>query len=191
MAKGFRFSATRIYLTYSRTVLRMTPNVVLALIEKKLEKHEILQYLISVEKYAKVGQHIHAYFKFGDKLDYKNEIFVDLVYYGKIYHPNISTVYSWHKLMEYIKKDGEWISNIDETRPTWKVNLEESKTKKEFLENMMWEFGSENTYTRYRISMDLWKEKEKSPVTRNRKKKSPFRDEFPKEEINSEYRNQE
>ncbi len=173
MAKGFRFSATRIYLTYSRTVLRMTPNVVLALIKKKLEKHEILQYLISVEKHVKVGQHIHAYFKFGDKLDYKNEIFADLVYYGKTYHPNISTVHSWHQLMEYIKKDGNWISNIDETRPLWKVQVESSETEIEFLESMMWDFGAEIPYIRYRIMKDLrkaWRhQKADQPKTLNKR----------------------
>jgi len=164
MAKEYRFSATRIFLTYSQTLPRFTPKVVLALIKKKVEKNEMLQYLISVESHSDGGKHIHAYFKFGIKLDSKNPRFMDLVYYGKIYHPNISSVSGWHQLMEYIKKDkpeSDWISDIDETRPTWKVALEESKTKEEFLESMMWEFGAENPYIRYRISMDLWKLKHK------------------------------
>ncbi len=163
MVKQFRFSAERIFLTYSQTPVRLRPQVVLKYFNKKWKKIGVVQYLISQESHSKGGKHIHAYFKFGKKLDSKNTDFMDLQYYGKKYHPNIRKVVNVHQLWKYIKKDKpeiDWISNIEETRPLWEVNLQESRSKKEFLENMMWMYADKNLYIQYRIAMDLWKIKE-------------------------------
>ncbi len=154
--KEWRFSAERIYLTYARTLPRFRPKVVLKYLEKIVEKYDILQYLISIEDHADGGKHIHAYLKFDRTLDSKNVRFMDIKYYGKIYHPNVQSVTGWHKLMEYIKKDGDWISNIEETRPMWKVIAEDSLDEEDFATRMLWHFGTENNYLTYRLMKDVW-----------------------------------
>lgn len=155
----FRFNAKRIFLTYSQTLPRFTPDVVLKHLNKKAEKIAIINYLIGQETHADGGKHIHAYLKFETKLDTKNSRFLDLTYYGHNYHPYISKVTEVHKLWRYIKKENNYITNIDETRPMWQVFLEESPTKKIFLNNLLWFYGDENKYLQYRILSDLWKEK--------------------------------
>lgn len=154
----WRFAAERIFLTYSHVLPRFTPKIVLVNLRKIVGKREILQYLISVEEYSKGGLHIHVYLKVEPQFDTTNVRFMDIIYYGKIYHPNIAVVTAWHQLMKYIKKDGNWISNINETRPIWKTMVEDSVNKKEFIENMIFHFGTENQYLTYRLMHDLWKE---------------------------------
>lgn len=154
----WRFAAERIFLTYAHIPVRFTPKIFLVHLRRIMGKRKILQYLISVEMYKEGGLHIHVYLKVEPQFDTTNVRFMDLTYYGKVYHPNIAVVTAWHQLMKYIKKDGNWISNIDETRPVWKVMVEDSVNKKEFIENMIYHFGNENQYLNYRLMNDYWKE---------------------------------
>lgn len=159
--QAFRFSAYRVFLTYARTLPRFKPPVVLRHLKKLVEKNKIVQYLISIEDHSDGGKHIHAYLKVRDKFDSKNSRFMDIKFYNDVYHPNVAAVTQVHKLWEYIKKRGDYITNIDETRPVWKVIVEESKSKTEFIESLIWHYGWENQYLNYRLLSDLWKEKKR------------------------------
>ncbi len=158
MPDGPRFNAQRMFLTYSQTTPRLTPEVVLLYLEKKAEIFRIRDYLISHETHKDGGKHIHAYLKFETKLDIKNMIFMDIVYYRKVYHPNIQKVTQVHKLWEYIKKEKRYITNLKETRPLWKVMVEESATKQELLESLLWYYGDKNQYLQSRLILDLYRE---------------------------------
>lgn len=153
MSKQFRFNAQKVFLTYPRTVKRISPEV----LRRKLnEKAEVQDYLIAQERHVDGGYHLHAYVKFTSKLDTKDQRYFDVVYYGKNYHPNVQKPLKVHKLWEYIKKSGNYITNIAETRPRWLVALEDLDDKQEFLTFLMWEIGRLDNYAGYRTLRDLW-----------------------------------
>lgn len=158
---SFRFNAQKVFLTYSQTKKNMHPQWVLTQIKLKAEVEE---YLISQERHEDGGYHIHAYFKFTKKLDTKNSRFFDVQYYRKGYHPNVQKPKSRYKLFRYIKKDKEYITNLDETRPPWKVLLEDASTHSEFLTELMWSLGRIDNYAGYRTLRDLADIKFNSPV---------------------------
>lgn len=149
---SFRFNAQKVFLTYSQTKKNMHPQWVLKQISAIAE---IEEYLISQERHEDGGYHIHGYFKFTKKLDTKNPRFFDLAYYRKGYHPNIQKPKSRYKLFRYIKKDKQFITNIDETRPPWQVLLEETDNESDFLTELMWTIGRIDNYAGYRTLRDL------------------------------------
>lgn len=155
MATGFRLNRRDVFLTYSRTTKRFSPHVVLRQLE---DKAEIKHYVISQEQHKEAKKrnfHIHAYIEFPDKIDVKNERFFDLEYYGQIYHPNIQRPKKKWQLLEYIKKDNEYIENF-ESRPGWKVILDDSTTDEEFLTQIMWRVNRIDNYAGYKTLRDLW-----------------------------------
>lgn len=152
MAEKFRFNASRVFLTYSQTPRRFTPQVVLKQITKKAE---VKDYLISQEHHKDGGTHIHAYIEFTKKLDTKDSRFFDLEYYRQGYHPNIQKVTKVHRLWEYIKKDKKYITNIEETRPVWKQILEDAESMEDALTRVMWHIGRIDNYAGYRTFRDL------------------------------------
>ena len=131
---SFRINRYRTFNTYSQTKKNMKPAWLLQQINAKAEVED---YLISQEVHADGGYHLHAYFKFKEKLDTKNPRFFDVEYYKKSYHPNIQKVKAQWALFRYIKKEGNYITNIKETRPPWQQILEDSTNRKDFLENIM------------------------------------------------------
>jgi len=120
------------------------------------QKAEVDQYLIAQEQHKDEGYHLHAYVKFTSKLDTKSQSYFDIKYYGKNYHPKIQKPRKVHKLWRYIKKDGSYITNIDETRPKWLVNLEDYSSEEEFLMETMWDINRIDNYSGYKTYRDLW-----------------------------------
>lgn len=148
----FRFNAQKVFLTYSQVGKRFTPEVLLEAISAKAE---VQDYLISQEEHADGGFHLHAYFKFTKKLDTKSQSFFDVPWYGKERHPNIQKPRSVHKIWDYIKKDKQYITNIQETRPVWKVLLDDAETEEEFLTGIMWQINRIDNYAGYKTLRDL------------------------------------
>lgn len=151
---SFRFNAQTVYLTYSQTKQRMTPAWLLMQIATKAE---VTEHLICQEQHKDGGYHLHAYFKFAKKLDTKSSKFFDIKYYSS-YHPNIQRVKKKWLLFKYIKKDGEYITNI-ETRPFWLEVLEDSESNIEFLKRLMWKIGRIDNYAGYKTLTELWEQK--------------------------------
>lgn len=159
--KSFRFNSQKVFLTYPQTPRRLSQKKLLSLISAKADVED---YLICQEKHDEGGYHLHAYFKFTNKLDKKSANCFDISYYSKNFHPHIEKPKKIHKLWEYIKKDGEYITNIVETRPLWLKTIEDSGSKQEFLLKTMWEIGRIDNYAGYRTYMSLWDEKMKSEL---------------------------
>ena len=151
--KGYRFNAQRTFLTYSQTKKLMTPNKLLELVRQRAG---IQDYMIAQEKHKDGGFHLHAYFKFQEKLDRSASKLFLWEYYRKKYMPNVQKIRSVHKVWKYIKKDGKFITNLDETRPVWLVNIQDSETTVEFLEKTMWDLNRYDNYAGYRTYRDLW-----------------------------------
>lgn len=149
---SFRFNAEKVFLTYSQTKKNMTPQW---LLKNMQAKAGVSEYLISQESHKDGGKHLHAYFKFDKKLDTRSVTFFDVEYYRRGYHPNIQKPKSLFKLYDYIKKDKQYITNIDETRPAWLVILEDSEDLEELLTRIMWKVNRIDNYAGYRTLRDL------------------------------------
>lgn len=150
MAQAFRFNASRVFLTYSQTHEKLTPEKLLSAIEAKAG---VSRYCISQERHEDGGYHIHAFFKFTEKLDTKDPRFFDVKYYRN-FHPNIVKVTKEPMLLKYIKKMGASIENFD-TRPDWLVLLESFPDKVEFLTELQYRLGRYDNYSGYRNLRDL------------------------------------
>lgn len=130
----FKFQATRVFLTYSQCPA--TPELLLEHFKDLFEgrKEDIKEYLICQEKHKETnGYHLHAYIRLSSRLSITNSRFFDLELihdyvtnetcsdgetdideYNKIYHPNIEAVKNYKHVTKYIKKDGIFITNINE-----------------------------------------------------------------------------
>jgi len=149
----FRFNASKVFLTYSQVTRKFNPQLVLSRISAKAGVEE---YLIAQERHKDGGYHIHAYFKFDKKLDYSSESCFDIKYWNVSHHPNIQKPKSRYKLFRYIKKDGNYITNIEETRPKWLQLVEDTSDKAEFLTELMWHINRIDNYAGYRTLRDLY-----------------------------------
>lgn len=158
----FRFNAQTVFLTYSQTPRKLTPEMVLLKISQKAD---VEHYLISQEIHKDGGYHIHAYFKFTEKLDKRDPRFFDIKYY-KMYHPNVQRVKSKYSLWRYIKKDGSYISSDFESRPPWQVILHESDTDMDFYMDIMFKVNRIDNYAGYRTLLKLWELKTNKSVER-------------------------
>lgn len=150
---GYRFNAQHVFLTYAQTKKLQTPSKLLKVVGTRAE---IEKYLISQERHVDGGYHLHAYLKFTKKLDRTSEGLFGWTYYNKLNLPHVQLPRTKHKLWAYIKKDKDFITNMDETRPRWLVNLEDSSDLEEFLLATMWDVNRIDNYAGYRTYRDLW-----------------------------------
>ena len=150
---GYRFNAQHAFVTYAQTKKLQSPTKLLRLVASRAG---VENYLISQERHKDGGFHLHGYFKFEKKQDRDSENLFGWSYYGKLHMPHIQMPRKKHKLWEYIKKDKNFITNLDETRPKWLVALEDSTGHEEFLLTTMWELNRIDNYAGYRTYRDLW-----------------------------------
>ncbi len=133
----FRFNSQKVFLTYPNLPTKLR----LGAFKRQLNLiAEIKRYCISKELHKNGRAHIHAYLEFFEKQDFKSETCFDLIHYGRR-HPNIQKPKSFHKLIRYIKKDGDYITNLpNHGIPEWK-RLLAIEDEKEFLEEILWTNG--------------------------------------------------
>lgn len=71
-------------------------------------KHDILEYVICKEDHADETKHLHAFIKVGKRIEFKSDLFDFAGYHGH-YEP----AKSWRSVIDYVKKDGDYISNFN------------------------------------------------------------------------------
>ena len=130
LAKHFRFNRGQVFLTYSQCPLE--PLVVLTAITKKWD---VIAHIVSREHHKDGNFHIHAYFKFKNKLDLSSPLCFDI----EGYHPEIKIMGNKKEDVQYVvaycgKEGFEIITDIDlELKPTWADILKKAGNKEEFL----------------------------------------------------------
>ena len=77
-----------------------------------LEKFGISEYVIAEEKHKDGAPHLHAYIKLKEKRRFKANMF-DIEDLGKTFHGNYQSVRNYDNVVEYCKKGGNYIANID------------------------------------------------------------------------------
>lgn len=132
--RGFRFSAERVLLTYSRTG-ELTREEVLFTLQ---ERFPVDEFCVASELHEDGGYHIHALIKFKGKLDRRGADLFDINDGTTVHHPNISPVKrgmaNWQRAHDYVlKEDPCPLTNI--TRKLgWGEILDSAATAEEYLD---------------------------------------------------------
>lgn len=110
--KQFRLRGKKLFLTYPQlnSSIEFIKEKVLKQLELKI-KH-IEYYLISEEKHKDEGLHIHCFFELKTSFDTSNVNYLDLQFEGVDYHGNYQIGKKKNALIEYIIKDGNYITNM-------------------------------------------------------------------------------
>lgn len=106
---SFRFNAKTVFLTYPQCALSKEE-----VLERITQKFPIQDYIVAREKHEDGSPHLHCYFKFVKKVDSRDARVFDVV----DSHPNIKSltkVSAIKNAQKYAKKDGDFITNIEET----------------------------------------------------------------------------
>lgn len=89
-------------------------------------KYDVEEYVICCEKHADGENHLHAFLKVANRITFKADMF-DI----HDYHGHYEVAKSWKAVKEYVKKDGDYISNLN------LENAMKSKSKKLFKEDLL------------------------------------------------------
>lgn len=111
--KNFRLNAKKVFLTYpqigNNEIKLEQLNDVLEDLKMKLN---IKNYLISLEKHKNDGKHLHILFILSKRCNFVNPNCLDISINEKIIHGNYQTAKNINALIEYIIKDGEYITDM-------------------------------------------------------------------------------
>lgn len=95
-----------------------------AALEELMDKYVLKEYVICEEEHKDGDLHLHAFLKLDKRVYFKPDMF-DL----QGYHGEYQVAKSWRAVINYVKKDGNYISNIDVKA----ASMMKSKMKKEDL----------------------------------------------------------
>lgn len=111
---GYRLEATHLFLTYPQCSIEK--ETLLSLLTGILASSgcEVKHYVIAQENHEDGNKHAHAYLGLNKKLRVRGEDCLDLVYEGVTYHGNYQCARKPKDVIEYCKKDGDFISNIND-----------------------------------------------------------------------------
>lgn len=101
---NFRISAKKIALTYAQCPIEKE-----YLFEELKKVIKITKYLIGREHHKDGNFHLHAFIESETKIESKNCRFLDILWEGKTYHPNIRSVTNQEKWIDYCSKDMDYI----------------------------------------------------------------------------------
>lgn len=159
--KTFRVNARKLFLTYSSTPKSLSPKAVITRLEKKAS---IKHYLISQERHPQPTKkhpwHIHAFLEFWEKINIVDAKKYDLYFHRENYHPHFKKVSTskegLERLYQYIKKDGEYITNLAQHRYTWE-ELVEANSREDFLKGVLREVPNPKYSVAFKCMDELWK----------------------------------
>lgn len=122
---GFRLNALQLFLTYPQCSISKE-----LMLQKLKAIYDIDKYIISQEKHEDGNLHLHCYVKLNKVINIRNDKKFDVMEGDKTYHPNIQSCKAPKKVMSYVIKDKDYITNIEETYlKALKDNDDEVKVK--------------------------------------------------------------
>jgi len=107
--KKFRLNAKNIFLTYSQTGNNITHSNLLEELRKKVQ---IENHLIGIEKHQDGGIHAHILLLLKKRCNLRSPKCLDLSINDKIIHGKYETAKNIKALMEYIIKDGNYMTDM-------------------------------------------------------------------------------
>lgn len=111
--KQFRLRGKKLFLTYPQLDKNIEFLKEKVLSQLKLKLKHIEHYLIGEEKHENGGIHIHCFFELKTSFDTMNVNYLDLELENQIYHGNYQIGKKKNLLIEYIIKDGNFITNMN------------------------------------------------------------------------------
>ena len=110
--KQFRLRGKKLFLTYPQlnSSIEFIKEEALEQLKSKI-KH-IEYYLVGEEKHEDGGVHIHCFFELRTSFDTSNVNYLDLNFESVEYHGNYQVGKRKNSLIEYIIKDGNYITNM-------------------------------------------------------------------------------
>lgn len=106
-SRRFRLRTTQLFLTYPQCSL--TPEEALTMLRDRLPN--LSEWIIATEKHQDGQSHLHCYLKLATQSNITDPRHLDL----DNFHGNYQACRSRKAVMKYVQKDGQFISNIDET----------------------------------------------------------------------------
>lgn len=106
--KDFRIQSKKLFLTYSQVQDRYTKEELLEFLSLKCE---VKKYLICEEEHKTLGYHFHVYLELNKKCNVVNCKFFDF----KGHHGKYESCKNYYAAKKYITKDGNYITNIEDT----------------------------------------------------------------------------
>lgn len=120
--KGFRINAQMFFLTYKKVDKLVDKQLVLQLVKEKIDylkaqiKHVVVSYETGQEKHdSKDYEHYHVVLKLNRAIEVRDARFFDLLGVHGHYKSVGCKRNDWRKVVEYVKKDGNFLEDIDRT----------------------------------------------------------------------------
>lgn len=138
---AFRLRAKRFLLTYPQC--NLSKEDLLNGIQQQCPGL-VFDYYIARERHEDGNPHLHAYLRFQCQFESRDQRCFDVQHF----HPNIQVARSEKKSIAYVKKDGEYITNVNETtnsdnKPNWSEILGTSTTSEDFLQAIRTNYARE------------------------------------------------
>lgn len=105
--RRFRLRTTQLFLTYPTCSL--TPQDALTLLKNKIPN--LTEWIVATENHKDGQSHLHCYLKLATQCNITDPRLLDL----DGHHGNYQACRSRRAVMKYVQKDGQYISNIEET----------------------------------------------------------------------------
>lgn len=115
LKKGsFRLQTKKLFLTYSQIDDKLTKEDFLAQLTRKLNRWNVINYLIAFEKHEDSGTHCHVVIVLKKRCDIKNQHQLNLIdSNNKVFRGNYQAVKSIYAAITYALKDGDFITNFE------------------------------------------------------------------------------
>lgn len=136
----FRLQAVHLFLTYPQCPVHRDD--LLPLLVAKVAEYgcEVKQYVVANEQHQNGEWHAHAYLGLNEKLRVRGAECFDITYNGVTYHGKYESARKPKDVIEYCKKDGQFIASLKpEKRTLQKIFAEatEAPTAEEFMSILM------------------------------------------------------
>lgn len=113
---AFRLNSQQLFLTYPQCELDKQKALNILTDKLKEKKVEVENYIVAREKHKDGNLHLHVYLKLNKKVNIRHADFFDLPKENEdsVYHGNYQGCRSKGAVINYVKKDNDFISNLEE-----------------------------------------------------------------------------
>lgn len=132
----FRLASKSVFLTYPKCPLTKEE----LLLHLQTLTVDIKEYVIAEEEHKDGEPHLHAVLIFERKFDTMDQRYFDVTKEDKVYHPNIQSTKDRAAAIEYVKKAGNYMTNLKDKKSAkqkmedaYAKAIEESTSAMEFL----------------------------------------------------------
>jgi len=109
----FRLQSKNLFLTYPKIESNLTKEFILKQLQGRFITNKINNYIIALEDHKDKTKHMHVLLMLNKRCDIKRQNYLDLNLNENVYHGNYQSVRNIEKVIKYVTKDNNYISNMD------------------------------------------------------------------------------